>query len=80
MENQTCTENRVNYQNIMSLIVAWFDAHKSSASRDIIYLIYYVTLQKYVIKGARNFKDGSSYWYVTTLTILVILGMVLVEI
>ena len=54
--------------------------HFPSASGDIKYLICQVTSQKHAIEGSSNFMSGVSLWYVTTLTSLVVIGIVVVEI
>ena len=60
--------------------LAIFGGNLLSASGDIKYSICHVTSQNYVIEGSSNFMSGSSSWYVTTLTRLVAIGIVLVQI
>lgn len=57
-----------------------FGGHLSTASGDIIKcLIYHVTSEKQVIETLSNLINGHSSWYVTTLTGLVVIGAVEVE-
>ena len=52
----------------------------SSASGVIKYLICQVASQKHVVEGSSNVMGGSFLWYVTTLLILTVIGIVVVEI
>ena len=54
--------------------------HWSIAIGDIKYLICHVTSPSHGIERSSNFKNGSSLWYVTTLPILVAIGILVVEI
>ena len=55
---------------IVSHCPAKFSGHKLCGSRDIIYLIYQVTLQDHTMKVSCDFKEGSSLLYVTTMASL----------
>ena len=59
---------------------AIFCGHWFSASGDIKYLTFYVTLLNHLIEGSCNFLSGSSSWHVPTLPSLVAIGIVVVEI
>ena len=63
----------------MSHQPAMFGGQWSIANRDVKYLIYHVTSQKYVTEGSSNFMAGSSSWYVATLPTLVAIGIAVVE-
>ena len=54
--------------------------HMSSGSRDIMYLTCHVTPQDHIIEVSCECMGGSSSPYVTTLTNLVTIGIVIVEI
>ena len=54
--------------------------HWPSASGDIKYLTFHVTLQKHVVQGSYTFMSGSSSFYITTVPSLVVIGIVIVEI
>ena len=58
--------------------LAMFGGQWSIANRDVKYLIYHVTSQKYVTEGSSNFMAGSSSWYVATLPSLVAIGIAVV--
>ena len=55
-----------------------FGSNSSNVSGDIKYLICQVTSQKHVIEGSSNFISGNPLWYVTTLSSLVTIGIVVV--
>ena len=44
-----------------------------------MHLICYATLQDHMVKGSSEFMEGSSSLYVTTLSCLVAIGIVVVE-
>ena len=54
--------------------------HWPSASGDIKYLTFHVTLQKHVVEGSYTFMSGSSSFHITTVPNLVVIGIVIVEI
>ena len=54
--------------------------HWSSASEYIKYLICHVTSKNHVTEELWNFLSGSSSWYVTSLSCLVAIDIVVVEI
>ena len=57
-----------------------FHGDWSSGSGDIKYLACPVTLQNQVIDGLSDAMSGSTAWYITTLTSLVVTGIVVLEI
>ena len=57
-----------------------YGGHWSSRKVDISYSICHVTSQDLIIKGSCNFMDGSSSLNVTSVPILVAIGIVVVEI
>ena len=57
-----------------------FHGDWSSASGDITYLACHVTLQNQVVDGLSDAMSGSTAWYITTLTSLVVIGIVVLEI
>ena len=63
---------------IMSLIQFLF--FNSCCSRDIIDLIFHVTLEDHVIKGLCEVMEGSSSLYIPTLPSLVATNIVVVDI
>ena len=56
-----------------------FGSHWSSASGNLKYLIYHVTLQVHAIEGSGGFLSGSSLYYVTNRRSLVVIGIMVVE-
>ena len=57
-----------------------FDAHRSSASGNVTYLICHMTSQDHVIERSCEVTDGSTPLYVTILPSLMAIGIVVVEI
>ena len=53
------------------------DGHWSNASGNAIYLVCHMTLQSHVLGGS-NFISGSSSWYITILTSVVTMVIVVV--
>ena len=60
--------------------LAMFGGHWSSACGDIMYLTCHMTLQYHVIEGSSNFMSRSSSWDIATLSSLLAIGIVIVEI
>ena len=61
-------------------LLAMFDAHRSSASGNITYLICHMTSQDHVIERSCEVTDGSTPLYVTVQPSLMAIGIVVVEI
>ena len=55
--------------------ISMFSGHWSSTNGDIKYLICHVTSHNNVIEKSCNFLSGNCSWYVTTLPILVVIGI-----
>ena len=60
--------------------LVYFGVHKSSGSGNRSYLIFHVTSQDNLTQGSCKFMAENSLWYVTTMTDLVTIGIVILEI
>lgn len=60
--------------------IAKFHGHGACSNWDIKYLICHVALQDYVIKGSSDFMEGSSSLHITTLSHLVAIDILVMEI
>ena len=65
---------------MISQDLTWFGVHGFLASGNVMYSVCFVTSKDHLIEGSCEFRDGSSSQYVTTLTSLVTIDIVIVEI
>ena len=65
---------------IISHNLSMFGDHWSSASTDIKYLIFHVTSQNHLMEGSCKFMNKTSLLYVTTMSSLVAIDIVVIEI
>ena len=56
-----------------------FGGHWSTVIGDMKYLIYHLTSQNHMIEGSSNFMSGSPSGYANTLSTLVVICILLVE-
>ena len=65
---------------IVSQHFARFNGHSSCVRKDTAPEIFYVTLQEHMIKGFDDFMEGNSSLYIPTLSKLIAIDIVLLDI
>ena len=64
---------------MVSHLLAMFGDHWSSASGNIKYLVFHVTSQNHLIEGSCKFMIETSLLYVTVMSSLMAIGIVVTE-
>ena len=64
---------------MVSHLLAMFGDHWSSASGNIKYLVFHATSQNHLIEGSCKFMIETSFLYVTVMSSLMAIGIVVTE-